>query len=192
MLNLDDKEKLWEMIKPLKYGMLSTYDKNRIRSRPMALTQDEFNGHLFFFTRDDTHKVEEINDKHEVGLSFASPDDKTYVSLSGNAYLTRDQKLIEKYWNPMLNAYFPEGKEDPHLALMRIEIDACEYWDSDKGRMSELFELAKGFIKKEQPDLGQHGQMNQPLEKNQEPKIFLSAFDSLKANIGDQLGSLGT
>ncbi|MCO4755331.1 MAG: pyridoxamine 5'-phosphate oxidase family protein [Bacteriovoracaceae bacterium] len=159
MLANSDKDKLWEMIKPLKYGMLSTYDKDRIRSRPMALTQSEFDGHLYFYTRDDTHKVEEINEKHEVGISFSSPEEKTYVSLSGRAHLSRDRDLIKKFWSPILNAYFQDGVDDPHIALMKIEVEACEFWDSDKGRMSELFELAKSYVRGESPDLGEHGRM---------------------------------
>jgi len=159
MLNPAEHEKLWDMIKPLKYGMLTTIDQGRLRSRPMALTQSQFSGSIYFFTKDDTHKVEEINKEHHVGISFSSPGDHTYVSLSGDANLTNDRSLIEKFWSPALNAYFPEGKEDPHLALMKIDIKECEFWDSDRGTMSKLFEMAKAMSKGERAQMGEHGRM---------------------------------
>ena len=159
MLNPAEHEKLWDMIKPLKYGMLTTIDQGRLRSRPMALTQDEFDGSIYFFTKDDTHKVEEINHDHEVGVSFASPEDQTFVSVSGDANLKRDKTLIDKFWDTSLKAYFPEGKDDPHLALMKIDVKECEFWDSDKGKMSRLFEMARAVSQGERADMGQHGRM---------------------------------
>lgn len=149
---------LWELIKPIKFGMLSTHHKGRIHARPMSLIQDEFNGRLYFFTQDDSLKVTEVTDEQEVGVSFSSPEDQVYVSLSGDARISRNRELIERFWSPMVQAYFPKGKDDPHLALMEIDVDSAECWDADKSAMVQMFELAKSFFTNKRPDLGEHRQ----------------------------------
>ena len=50
--------------------------------------------------------------------------------------------MIDKLWNKQVEAWFPGGKEDPNLALLRFDIDDAEFWESDmslSGRVKMLF-----------------------------------------------------
>lgn len=153
-----EHQKLWELIKPIGVGMLSTHHRAKIHSRPMGLVQDQFNGRLYFFTQDDSLKVAEVTEEQEVGVSFSDPKNQVFVSLSGNARITRNRELMERFWNSMAKAYFPKGKDDPHLALMEIDIDNAEFWDADQSRMTQMFKVAKATAQNERPDLGEHQQ----------------------------------
>lgn len=155
MPHQSEYQQLWNLIEPIRFGMLSTHKNGSIHSRPMALTQKEFSGKLYFFTKDDSLKVKEVKKDHQVGISFSSPDDHTYVSVSGEARMTKNRGLIEKFWTPMVSAYFPKGKDDEHLALIEVDVEYAEYWDSDKNKMSRLFEIGKAIIKNQTPDLGE-------------------------------------
>jgi pyridoxamine 5'-phosphate oxidase like protein len=55
----------------------------------------------------------------------------------------RDRQKIEELWNPIYKAWFPKGLEDPDLALLKVEVQEAEYWDTPSGKMVQLI----GFVK---------------------------------------------
>jgi hypothetical protein len=45
-------------------------------------------------------------------------------------------------WNNQVEAWFPGGKDDANSALLRVDIDNAELWETDmsaSGRMKMLF-----------------------------------------------------
>jgi general stress protein 26 len=137
-------KKLGEMIKDIEFAMLTTVETDgTLRSRPMATQRVEFDGDLYFFTRASSPKVNETEQDHHVNLSYAAPDKQRYVSVSGMARVTRDRAKIEELWNPTLKAWFPEGLEDPELALLKVSVTQAEYWDSPSSAVVRLV----GFMK---------------------------------------------
>ena len=139
-----DVKKLAKLIEGIDFAMLTTVcGDGSMRSRPMSTQQAEFDGTLWFFTRDDSAKVSEINGNPRVNVSYAKPSDQTYVSVTGTATLLRDRKKIKELWNPLHKAWFPDGVDDPHLALLRVDVDKAEYWDSPSSTVMHVI----GFVK---------------------------------------------
>ena len=140
----DAVAKLGALIKKVKFAMLTTLDEDgTLRSRPMATQAAEFDGTLWFFTRANAPKVGEVEKEHQVNVAYAEPDDQTYVSVSGRANLVRDKAKAEELWNPALKAWFPKGLDDPDLALLKVEVDKAEYWDTPGSAVVH----ALGFVK---------------------------------------------
>lgn len=136
-------EKLRDLIKDIDTAMLTTIDKGVLRSRPMQTQEAEFDGDLWFFTSSETHKTDEIQKDNRVNVTYSSPDDNIYVSVSGTAEIVRDQAKIKELWNPIHRAWFPEGLDDPNLILLKISAEQAEYWDSS----SNTFVQVAGFLK---------------------------------------------
>ena len=137
-------QKLGAMIKDIKIAMLTTVDADgSLRSRPMATQSTDFDGDLWFFTRADSPKVDEVRRDEAVNLSYAAPAKQRYVSISGTARLVRDRAKAEELWNPLLKAWFPQGLDDPDLALLKVAVEKAEYWDSPSSTMVHLV----GFVK---------------------------------------------
>jgi general stress protein 26 len=66
--------KLGEMIKEIEVAMLTTVDDDgTLRSRPMVTQKTDFDGDLWFFTRADSPKVDEVRRAEAVNLSYATP-----------------------------------------------------------------------------------------------------------------------
>lgn len=159
-------EKLAELIAELRVAMLTTVATDgTLRSRPMAtLDYDARDGSLWFFTADDSPKIEEIQGERQVGLAYASPEKQRYVSVSGRAWFLRDRARIAELWTPLAKMWFPQGVDDPRLVLLRVEIEAAEYWDSPSSRMVRLAGLAKARLTGQPPqDLGEHVKLAPPL-----------------------------
>ena len=66
----------------------------------------------------------------------------------------RNAALIDKHWNPVLAAWYPEGKDDPHLTLLRFDADDGRIWVSKKGPVRFMLEVAKANLTKTVPDAG--------------------------------------
>ena len=101
-------------------------------------------------------KVHEIEQDRQVNVSFAEPDDQRYVSVSGTAQLVRDQQKIDEFWNPFYKAWFPEGKDDPNIALLRVNVDKAEYWDSPSSTVVHLIGFAKALVTGQSYDGGEN------------------------------------
>lgn len=155
-------ENLWEKIKDVRVAMLTTVEPDgSLRSRPMYTQQVEYSGELWFFTADDSGKVAEIRADSDVNLVYVEPKDSRYVSVSGKAELVKDDAKMDELWSPMLKAWFKGGREDPHLALLRVTVTEAEYWDDTRSKMSQLVGMAKAALGGETYDSAEHGVIKQ-------------------------------
>lgn len=153
-------EKLKGLLENIDFAMLTTHAGGKLRSRPMSTQEMDLNGDLWFFTSDNTHKVEEIEKNNEVNVAYSKPENNVYVSVSGTASLVKDRAKIEELWNPILKAWFPEGLDDPHLALLKISIEEAEYWDSPSSTLVQIAGFVKAIVTGKSADGGDHGKVN--------------------------------
>ena len=153
-------QKLNELIKDAQVAMLTTNDGGVLRSRPMMTQDFEFDGNLWFFTSSNTHKAEEIERDNRVNLSYALPEDNTYVSVSGRATLVKDQDKIDEHWNEAYKAWFPEGKNQPDLVLLKVEAEQAEYWDSPSSTIVHALGFLKALATGERADGGENEKIN--------------------------------
>lgn len=155
---MSELTELWDKIKDVRVAMLTTLEASgSLRSRPMYTQQAEFDGELWFFTSDTSGKVAEIEGDSDVNLAYAEPKDSLYVSVSGKAEIVHDRAKIDELWNPSLNAWFKGGKDDPHIALLRVRVTEAEYWDDDHSKMSQLFGMVKAAVTGETYSGTEHG-----------------------------------
>lgn len=153
----EEVSKLAALIKDVKIAMLTTVDQDgTLHSRPMATQQAEFDGDLWFFTDTRSGKVDEVRSEHQVNVSYANPDDNRYVSVSGLASAVRDQAKAKELWNPTLNAWFPEGLDDPNLGLLKVKVEKAEYWDTPSGKMVQAIGFVKALATGERYEPGGH------------------------------------
>lgn len=153
-----DFQKLREMIKEIDFCMLTTVDENNdLHSRPMSLNSEvDQQGNLWFFTSANSHKVSELRRMPKCNVSFAKPDDNRYVSITGTAELVKDKRKIEELWKPILKAWFPEGTDQPDLALLRVGIEKAEYWDSPSSTVAQAVSFVSALVSGRAADWGQN------------------------------------
>lgn len=150
------KQKLWSMMKDIRFAMLTTEDSGQLRARPMAHAQKAFDGVLWFFTRASSHKVAEVESDHHVGITYANPSTQDYVSLSGSARLIRDKATVRAHWSEAMRTWFPKGLDDPDAAVLRVTVDAAEYWDAPNSTMVHAYGYLKARLTGESPHPGEN------------------------------------
>jgi len=152
------REKLGEMIKDIGVAMITTVASDgTLHSRPMACPKHGYDGDLWFFTSDDAPKVLELAESTRANVTFSEPKHERYISISGRLMLVHDPKRAKEMWNPLLKAWFAQGLDDPHLALLRVAVEQVEYWDAKQSRMLVFFSLVKSALTGRPPQhLGEH------------------------------------
>jgi len=159
-----DLEKLRELVKGIDFCMLTTTDEaGDLHSRPMSSNGDiDEDGDIWFFTSASSHKVSEITELPKVNVSFADPDNQRYISVSGSAQLVRDRAKIDELWRPEFKIWFPEGKDDPEVALLRVSLEKAEYWDSPSSTIGYALSFVSSLVTGKQPDLGENKKIDLP------------------------------
>ena len=161
---MSDKQDLWDVVETLDFCMLTTHDtidgERLMRSRPMSCHPDRAANRLRFLTRRTDDKVEEVNDTHDVCVSFARPDDMTYVSVSGRATTTTNRALVRQLWDAGAEMWFQGDPETADVAVIEVEPVAAEYWTKDETVFTRAFEMAKGLVSDATPDIGENAKVD--------------------------------
>jgi general stress protein 26 len=144
MVQVDGKTGSWsalvKKLRGIKSATLTTeIDGDIIHSRPLATLKMAEAGVLWFFIRFSFSTTQEIEDGAAVRLAYVSGDNRTFVSVTGTATLVEDATKAKSLWDPALSGWFPEGAEDPDIALLRVDVVKAEYWNASMKRMNPLF-----------------------------------------------------
>lgn len=159
--NFESIQKLEKLIDGIQVAMLTSLDsRGHPHTRPMATLPAQGNGTLCFFTREHSAKVAETAQDHSVTVSYADSDKNRYVCLTGCANVTPDKDKMKELWNPLFKAWFPEGLDDPELALMKVDVESAEYWDSPSSTMVKVVGFAKAILTGKPYEGVNHGTLN--------------------------------
>ena len=150
-------EKLKGFLEGIDFTMLTTISNGKLHSRPMSTQEMDENGDLWFFTQDDSRKIEEIQADNRINAGYSDPDGNTFVSVFGRADVVKDRAKIEELWSPIYKAWFPEGLDDPHVCLLRVHVEDAEYWDAPNSKIVQIVGFVKALVTGTEADMGDHG-----------------------------------
>ena len=152
-MTVETEKHLYELIRDFPVAMVVTRGAGGIiHARPMAVAQLKPDAEVYFATSLDTPKVAEIEADPRVAITFQSP--AGYAALNGTAVVVRDKALIDQLWSEAWRVWFPLGKDDPTLCLLRVTAHSGEYWDrGGTNRLKYLFEGLKAVLQGTTPDV---------------------------------------
>ena len=152
----DAEDRLFKAIEDTRVGMLGVAGGEPRHMQPMTAYVEREANELWFFTYRDTDLVRDVNASggHCAMFCVISKDREVYACLGGELEEHFDRERMERYWNPVVAAWYPEGKDDPRLTLLRMRLDDAQMWLSQAGPVRFAFEIAKANMTRDQPDLG--------------------------------------
>ena len=166
MSHPNDEQTLWDLIKDIKFGMLThRHSDGQLHSAPLTTQNkaDDKGMTLYFFISRKSDMAACIGKDGNVNVAYAHPGDDRYVSLSGHAMIVEDQTKKEDLFTPFAKAWFPGGATDPDLALLQVGIGHAEYWNVKESKMMQLAKMAKAAFTGEPPEkMGEHKELNLP------------------------------
>jgi general stress protein 26 len=146
--------KMRELLEEFGVAMLVTRTpEGNLRGRPMALAEAQPDGTLWFATDRNSAKVDELASDGHVVVTMQSKT--TFVSLSGTATLVDDRAKLSRLWKTEWKVWFPAGRDDPNIVLLRVDGSVGEYWDnSGTSGVKYLIEAGKALLTGTRPDVG--------------------------------------
>jgi general stress protein 26 len=149
--------KIWDLIRDVKVAMLTTSGRQgELRSRPMASQESGFDGDLWFLSRQESGKVQEIEHGSRVSLTYVNNDRHAYVALSGTAELIQSREKTNELWKPIDAAWFPQGKDDPDIIAIKVTIEEAEYWEAPGNALVRTYHLLKAIATQGKSQPGEH------------------------------------
>lgn len=158
--NNDGRTQLHDVVEDFDVAMLVTHTANAIHARPMVITKLDDGLGAYLVTDINSIKVEEVNANPHAVLTFQSSNQ--FASVRGEIAVLQDRQLIEKLWKEAWKVWFPAGKSDPNIALLRFTAHDGEYWDNAGVQgLKYVYDAAKAYFTGETPktDKEQHAKV---------------------------------
>ena len=154
-MTAEDTHKVAELIRGQKFGCLTTTTpEGKLTSRPMALQEVEFDGDLWFFAERSAEWLTHVAASPQVNVGVGSGG--SWVSLSGHAAVVTDTAKKKELWNSGVEAWLPQGPEDPSVVLVKVDGDSAEYWESPGNRLATAFSFIKAKATGQRIDAGEN------------------------------------
>jgi general stress protein 26 len=81
--------------------------------------------------------------------TFAGKGHDLFARFTGTLNEETNRGRLEQGWSPAVEAWFPRGKDDPDLLMLRMDLDQAELWNADLGLL-ETTRMLLGFDMREQ------------------------------------------
>lgn len=157
-----DLTQLYEHIDAIEIAMMTTRRTDgHLESRAMATQRRAGGADLWFVTMEGSGKLRDVESDPHVNLSYYKDRTREWISVSGIATVSRDRAKIHELYAPDWRMWFGEEgdprhgtKDDPRMVLIGVDVHAAVFFEMDKPQPVVLFELVKGWVTGEEPDLG--------------------------------------
>ena len=160
----ESKDHLIDILKSYTTAMFITMEADgTAHARPMSIASVGPENVMLLVTSVKSPTVANIVSQPIVTLTMQGST--RFVALSGNATIVYDRTPIEGLWSEAWRIWFPDGKTDPDICLIKVDLDKGEYWDmSGTGCAAYMIEAARSLA------LGRKHQSN----GSQNAKVALS------------------
>jgi general stress protein 26 len=149
---MNTQEKLIDLIQDFDDAMLVTKsDDGSLDARPMQIAHVSDDGELWFVSDRNSGKIADLMLERDVAVTMQSS--RKFVTISGECRVVDDRARIESLWQESWKVWFPEGKSDPSIVLLKIESQRGEYWDnSGLTGLKYLVRAGKAYLQGERAE----------------------------------------
>ncbi|MBT1703683.1 pyridoxamine 5'-phosphate oxidase family protein [Chryseosolibacter indicus] len=153
-------DKLKELVKHNNICLFTTHLTDvPLQTRPMSVQEVDDEGNFWFLSDKDSNKNWEIDEDPRVQLFFSNKGANEYLSVYGHATMYTDRKKVEDIWSPIAKAWFQEGKDDPHISVIKVAPEDAYYWDTKNNKAVSLIKIMASVVGGRTMDDGIEGKM---------------------------------
>lgn len=148
---------LYDLLKNFEVAMLVTHHAQAMHGRPMVIARLDAGMETYLLTDSDSVKVHEIEKNPDALLTFQST--RQFASVKGEVAIAQDKALLDTLWKETWKVWFPGGKADPNIAILKFTPHVGEFWDNAGMQgLKFVYSAAKAYMTGERPhpDSSQH------------------------------------
>lgn len=126
------KKKFWVALADSPYLFLQVSGQSDT-AVPMSPQLDkEANSEIWFFT----HKNSDFAALGPVTAIFEGKGHDMFARFNGTLTVETSQERFDQFWNNFIEAWYDQGKDDPDLLFLRMDLGTAEIWDGDIGLLN--------------------------------------------------------
>lgn len=151
------QKQLLEQIKDARCVMLGSPNAEE-HMQPMAPQLDDNliekqPGVIYFFS-DKTSDLGRavLTDNGPIMLTYMSKDYQACVR--GKLYPNVNPEVIERFWDPVIASWYPGGKTDPNILILRFEMEDAAIWAGSNNPIKFFYEITRANLTDTKPDIG--------------------------------------
>jgi general stress protein 26 len=133
--------KFWKSLRSDMTLMLGLTGNGDGHFQPMTalIEKDADRGPLWIFTAKDVHLVRALAGRSGAATAqFVSKGHDLFASVQGVVNLVSDQAMVDRLWNRFVAAWYPGGKEDPSLQLLRFDLTHAHIWRNEHSLLAGM------------------------------------------------------
>jgi len=147
LANQDAIDKLKDIVKHDSTCLMTTrLTQLPLNTRPMSVQKVCDQGNFWFLSGSDSDKNTEIEQDPRVQLFFLNTGKYEFLSVFGEATITRDRKKIDELWTDIAKAWFKDGKDDPRVTVIKVTPKEGYYWDTKNGKLVSMLKIAASAV----------------------------------------------
>ncbi len=133
------KTRFWKELEASPFLMVGLEDSHQ-HHLPMTAVLDRDADHCFWFY---TARDNRLAGGGKAMAHYAAKGHDLFACIEGTLTEETDQAVIDKYWSKMVEAWFPGGRDDPNLLMLRFDLGDAEIWIADMG-IKGMFKMLVG------------------------------------------------
>lgn len=133
------RERFWKELSDSPFLMVGLEGSHQ-HSLPMTaqLDPDAHSEFWFYTTRDNR-----LASGGPAMAQFASKGHHVFACINGTLVEETDSAVIDRYWSKDVAAWYPQGRQDPSLLMLRFNLGTAEVWLADV-TVKGLFKMLLG------------------------------------------------
>ena len=139
----DLRERLWKELDQARIVMLGLVGGEPHHMQPMAAFGDKEGDAIWFFTKTSTDLVRQTGSGHDAMVCLMAKDMEFQACIHGQLVQDLDRAKMDTFWSPYVSAWYPEGKDDPELTMVRLDPNDARVWVSRRGPLTYPLQIAK-------------------------------------------------
>ncbi|WP_029056927.1 pyridoxamine 5'-phosphate oxidase family protein [Stappia stellulata] len=155
MTDTDLKQSFWNRLDDVRAGFLAAESERPV---PMSPMPDQEANAIWFITAAGSAADRAAKSGGEASFYVTDPKANFYANIAGKLEETNDAAKLDELWSAMAAAWFPNGRNDDAVRLVKFSPHEGEIWATDGGA-AYLYEIAKANMTDSMPDVGEHGRV---------------------------------
>lgn len=160
LFNEEARNKLKELAENIDIAIMETnLSAKPAHTIPMSTKEVDTDGAIWFLSNKNSTHNRHINSDTNIQLIYSDPNKMEFMTVFGNAYITTDKALLERYYGTTDDTWF-DGVDDPNLTAIKVIPETAHYWDTQNGKFISLIKMGIGAITGEKQELGEQGDLH--------------------------------
>jgi general stress protein 26 len=152
----DPKGLLFDELDDAREGMLGI-DGSGQHFQPMTHNVDRSAEALWFITFRQSDLLDAIGAGADCHFTVVGKRGDFHACVRGRIAEVKDEAKLDELWNPVNNAWFAEGREDPNVVLLKLDLRDAAIWASTSSTVWFGLEILRANLSKDHvPDIGSH------------------------------------